>query len=261
LEEANDEPSILGVLLVLGAAHRGGWLPSGTPGTPGTPAPGKGRIDHSSFDEILRQTVRGERVDYRLIRERYLKQLDGYLDQLAQVDPQTLSRDEQLAMYINLYNATMIRAVIDRYHPGYSPSENHFAVFEEPLVRVAGKAMSLNDLENVVIRPEFKEPRIHVALVCAARSCPPLLPRAYWAQDLQATLEANMRRFVHDTTRNRVDIQNQRLELSQLFNWYVDDFGGKRAVATYFDRYHDAEVAGYAVSFLEYSWELNSTSD
>ncbi len=223
--------------------------------------PGSGRIDHSPFDEILRQTVRGELVDYQLIRERYLTQLDGYLNHLAQVDPQTLSRDEQLAMYINLYNATMIRAVIDRYHPGYSPAENHFVVFDEPLVRVAGKTMSLNDLENKVIQPQFKEPRIHVAPVCAARSCPPLPSRAYRADDLHATLEANMQRFVNDTARNRVDVQTQRLQLSQLFNWYADDFGGKDAVAAYFDRYHEGDVAGYAVSFLEYSWKLNSASD
>src|SRR5207302_632116 len=109
---------------------------------------------------ILRHNVRDERIDYAAIKEKSLGELNAYLDHLAKFDGSQLAHDEALAYYINLYNASMIKAVIDRYHPGYSPSEKDFAVFKDPLVRTGGQTISLNDLENKIIRPTFKEPRI-----------------------------------------------------------------------------------------------------
>jgi hypothetical protein len=157
----------------------------------------------------------------------------------------------------------MIKAVIDRLRDGYSPAENDFAVFKEPLVRVAGvagggKPISLNHLEHEIIRKQFKEPRIHVALVCAARSCPPLLSRAYRADDLDKVLEANMKRFVTDPSRNQIDDAKKELRLSKIFEWYADDFGGKDALPAYVARYAGKDLAGYRVSYLEYDWTLNA---
>lgn len=218
-------------------------------------------FDHSAFDRILQHHVRDERVDYLAIREHDRDHLAAYLDRIAVFTPDTLSRQAQLALYINLYNATMIRAVTERYHHGYSPSEQNFSVFDAPLVRVDGQTMSLNDLEHKVIRPRFKDPRIHAALVCAALSCPPLLNRAYRSDDLEETLEANMRRFVNDTSRNRVDPAGNRLILSPIFQWYADDFGGQAKLADYVDRYHPESIQGFEVSFTDYSWALNITDD
>ncbi len=225
-----------------------------------TPAPLRaqlGGFDHSRFDTILQQTVNDGRVDYQAIRHQHLRALEQYLNSLAQADVSGLPRQEQLAFYINLYNATVIRLVIARYHSGYSPSDSGFSLFVEPLVRLKGRTISLNDLENKVIRPTFNDPRIHVALVCAARSCPPLLPRAYRGDDLDRVLEANMRRFLTDVTNNRVDHTTKKLRLSQIFEWYADDFGGKARLAEYVSRYRPDSVAGYSVVFIPYSWELN----
>jgi hypothetical protein len=212
---------------------------------------------HELFDLILRATVRDERVDYARIRDEYAGDLELYLRHLARVDAHHLGRRERLAYYINLYNATMIKAVVDRYKPGYSVGENDFAVFKEPLVRTAVKAMSLNDLEHGLIRPSFKDPRVHAALVCAARSCPPLLPRAYVADDLDEVLDENMKRFVLDRTRNPVDDAKRELKLSKIFEWYADDFGGRDKLAAYVGKVAGKDYAGYTVSFVDYSWELN----
>ncbi len=221
------------------------------------PAAGSARgFDHSAFDRLLRANVRDGRVDYLAIRERSWGDLNHYLDQVAATDTGALSRDEQLALEINLYNATMIRAVIERYRAGWSPAESGFAVFREPRVRLGGRALSLDALENQLIRPGFQDPRVHAALVCAARSCPPILPRAYRAEDLDSTLEENMARFVADTTRNRVDPGARRLMLSAVFKWYAADFG-PAGPAAYFDRFHPAAVADYRVSYLDYDWTLN----
>lgn len=237
-------PALLSVLLVICSA----------------PPADADRDLHAPFDQILKENVRDERIDYLNIREHSLENLSAYLDRLEATDLSALSRQQQLAFYINLYNATMIQTVIGRYRKDYSVSEDRFAVFDEPLVRLNGKRFSLNDLEHRIVRPTFKDPRIHAVLVCAARSCPPLLPRAYLANDLDKLLEQNMHRFLTDPSRNRIDPATDRLQLSQIFNWYADDFGGRDAVARYVARYTKIDPDQTSVSFLAYSWELNITA-
>lgn len=213
--------------------------------------------DHSALDRILRENVRNDRVDYLNIRKRHWRGLNAYLQRLGETDLAKGSRDERLATLINLYNATMIKAVIERLHVDYSPSERDFLVFKEDLVRTRDGTMSLNHLENEIIRKQFKEPRIHVALVCGAESCPPLLPRAYAAKDLSRVLEENMRAFVNDSKRNRIDIKSRKLQVSQIFNWYAQDFGGKAALAGYLQHYVKRDLTRFQISFAQYSWRLN----
>jgi hypothetical protein len=206
--------------------------------------------------------VRDERVDYDLIGTRYRLQLFNYLAKMAMVDPAQLARDEQLAFYINLYNAAMIHEVIQRRaaDPTWTPAANDFAVFKDAVVPLNGQMVSLNHLENDIIRPTFNDPRIHVALVCGAVSCPPLLPRAYRADDLNETLDRNMRRFVRDRTRNPIDDAAKQLRVSRIFDWYAGDFGGKDGVVAYISKYAQTDYSDYTVSFVEYSWDLNEVS-
>ena len=215
-------------------------------------------VDHSAFDAILKANVRNERVDYNNIKAKRLPELDAYLKMLSEADVASLSREEQLAYYINLYNATMIREVIGRYTPGWTPAAQEFKVFKDPTVKLKSRVVSLDHLEHQIIRPTFKDPRIHVALVCAARSCPPLLPRAYTADTLDATLEENMKKFVTDPFRNPIDLRRRELRLSKLFEWYSADFGGPGNIAAYVDRYHPASTTGWKVTFVEYVWDLNA---
>lgn len=224
----------------------------------GAASSGTVEVDHAAFDRILGAVVHGERVDYTALREQHLETLERYLDRLAGVDPASLGRDERLAYYVNLYNATMLRAVSQRFTRTYSPADQAFAVFDEPLGRLGDKRVSLNHLEHEIIRKRFGDPRIHAALVCAARSCPPLLPRAYRGDDLQDVLEKNMRRFLNDPARNQIDVKRRRLKLSRIFDWYAEDFGGPRHVAAYVDRYVEAHVADFSVSFVHYDWTLNA---
>jgi hypothetical protein len=218
-------------------------------------------VNHAALDEILSQTVTDEGlVDYRKIANESWGDLLAYLDMLANTrDADALPRDDRLAFYINLYNATMIKAVIERDRENWSPAADDFAVFKAPLVNLPDRrTVSLNELEHEIIRPNFKDPRVHVALVCAARSCPPLLGRAYRGEDLDAVLDQNMRRFVNDPSRNVIDRTNRKLILSKVFEWYADDFGGKDAIAGYVSKYVEGgSVEGFAVSFMGYDWSLN----
>ncbi|MGH7177154.1 MAG: DUF547 domain-containing protein [Tepidisphaeraceae bacterium] len=218
----------------------------------------RARVDHSGFDNLLKNNVRDGGVDYDNIKRHELLELQSYLDMLALTDFATLAREEQLACYINLYNAAVISAICQRYGEGYTPSERDFALFKEPVVQVNGRRMSLNDLENNVIRAQFKDPRVHAALVCGSRSCPPILPRAYRAKDLEPALAANMKAFVNDATRNQVDRAGKKLVLSRIFDWYADDFGGKDALPAYVSMYVTGDpVVGYTVAFSDYDWTLN----
>lgn len=232
-------------------------------GTPPTSQPTSAPIptatvDHQALDDILSQSVRDECVDYLLIRKRHYRALLEYLDAMGRVEPASLPLDERLAFYINLYNAAMIRAVVERFTAGYTPAANDFSVFKEPFIELHGRRVSLDEIEHQIIRPTFNDPRIHVALVCAARSCPPLLPHAYRAADLDEVLEVNMRRFIAaDPQRNPIDPATGQIRLSQLFNWYASDFGGPENVKAYVDRHHPVDLSEGDVSFVEYDWTLN----
>jgi hypothetical protein len=213
--------------------------------------------NHVPFTRVLADVVRDERIDYVAVKARHLPALTAYLGDVTQFLG-GLSREGQLATYINVYNATGLKAVAERYKPGYSVSENNFAFFKEPLVKIGDKTVSLDDLEHKIIRPTFKDPRIHVALVCAAVSCPPIRPRAYEAYDLDKLLDENMRRFVADRGRNPIDDRTRTLRLSRLFEWYADDFGGRQAVPAYVGRYAGKDYANWKVEYVEYDWSLNS---
>ncbi len=210
---------------------------------------------HQIFDALLRKHVRNERVDYLRLRADDWQQLQTYLQDLAHIDPSELSRDQRLAFYINLYNASMISAIIKDLGAGFSTSENDYAIFAAPLVEVAGKKVSLNHIEHEIVRKEFAEPRIHIALVCGARSCPPLMARAYTAENLETSLERNMRRFVNDEFRNRLSAT--KLELSRIFEWYQADFGGEDGLRRFLGRYSEIDPARAELGYLDYSWELN----
>lgn len=232
-----------------------------TQASPPAPASPSTSFDHAQFDAILEQCVRGDGVDYPRVRQLFMKPLERYLERAASFHEAGASPNEQLALYINLYNATVLHAVAARFAPGYSVARDGFALFDEPLVALGGEKISLNRLENEVIRERFREPRVHAALVCAARSCPPLQPRAYRGEELEGQLEASMRRFVNDPSRNRIDPASRTLHLSRVFDWYAKDFGGPDRLAAYVDGYADADVPDFAVSFQDYSWELNLAPD
>ena len=211
---------------------------------------------HAGWDRILQRHVVGERVDYLGLAMHSSDKLDAYLEKLAAVDPAKLGKDDRLAFYINLYNASMVRAVADRYRAGWTPAADEFGVFKAPVVRLRGKATSLDHIENGIVRKEFDEPRIHVALVCGAVSCPPILDRAWRGKTLEATLEARMRKFLTDRSRN--DIRPREVRLSKIFEWFKGDFEkGGGSLVDYMQMHGAKIVDGATISHIEYDWSLN----
>ena len=147
---------------------------------------------------------------------------------------------------------------MDRW-PGVGGVRKVPGFFKKLKHRVAGKSITLDDLENKVIRPTFKDPRVHFALVCGARSCPPLRCRAFYGGGLNRVLERLTRRFIN--SKLGVRAEGEKLSVSKLFTWYAGDFeASDGTVGKYLARYHKTQGARLATAKLEYqpySWALN----
>jgi len=209
----------------------------------------------SALDGVFKDVVVSGRVDYTKLTGDRLAAVNAYIDGFVDLG----APDQPLADYINLYNAVMLKAVVEKRaaSPAWKPSDNDFGVFKEPRVPLKGGMKSLNDLENEIIRKQYKEPRIHAALNCAALSCPPLIPRAYSTETLETQLEANMKAFVNDPVRNVFDDKAKTMKLSRIFDWFAADFGGKDKLPDYLAKYRPGNYNGWKIEYQQYDWTLN----
>ena len=219
-------------------------------------------FDHSGLDQLLHRHVDElGLVDYAALAAQR-EQLDAYIAQVADAPFENLPRDEKLALLINAYNAFMLQLVLD--HP---EAQDVLRDIPEPFKRqrwiLAGRRISLDELEHRWIRGNFREPRIHWALVCGAISCPRLRSEAYTGARLEAQLEEQAR-FVHRSARY-VQLEGQMLRLTPLYDWYAGDFeqaAGSvlEAVARYRPDVKTllGEGRPVRVQFFDYSWKLNS---
>lgn len=219
-------------------------------------------FSHEAFDAVLRAHVRDGIVDYPAVAAD--ARFAVYLEQLDRVDPNALpDRQHRLAFWLNAYNAFAIKGILD----GASlPSIiGRWWFFNLRTFRVGGDALTLYDLERKVLIPEFRDPRIHFAIACPARSSPKLRAEAFTADRLEAQLEESARAFVNDPSRNRFDRENRVAYLSRVFEWFEPDFREHGwSLLAYVRRYvNDPELAAdlatqpYRIEFLNFDWRLN----
>ena len=229
-------------------------------------------VDHQIWDAFLSTYVQTDaksvnRVSYGAVTAEDRNALQDYLDKLQRVEVTQLNRDEQLAYWINLYNAQTIAVVLDHY-PVESIRDikfgKTFAIgpWGEPLVTVEGRDLSLNDIEHGIVRPVFNEPRIHYALNCAASGCPNLQMMAFTAASLEAMLDAGARAYVNDSRGVRFDA-NGDVILSSIYNWFAIDFGAfEPEILEHIRSYASSELRDRLksidnVSDYAYDWSLN----
>jgi hypothetical protein len=220
---------------------------------------------HAQWTAILQRWVADGLVDYAGLRRDGRGALETYLAGLSgacAADYEQWTREERIAFWLNAYNAATVRLILEHYpiasirKIGWLPG----AAFREKLLPMEGlkaATISLDDIENGTLRSAFREPRIHFALVCAARSCPALRNEAYRGAELDRQLDEQARQFLHDPRKNRVDTATRTLWLSPIFKWYRGDFeasGG--SLPGYLTRYL-GDVGDYDVEFLDYDWSLN----
>lgn len=218
-------------------------------------SPAYSSADHETWNELLRTYVSPDgKVDYKgFINDK--NRLDYYLRLLSEnVPPNTWTDNEKLAYWINAYNAFTIALIIDHY-PVKSIMDIENA-WDIKFIQLGNKTYTLNEIEHEIIRKEFDEPRIHFALVCAAVSCPVLLNNAYVSDQLDNQLQQQGKRFINDPSRNLINKKNA--EISQVFNWFGDDFTKQGSLIDYLNRFSLTKLDSDAsIEFMEYNWELN----
>lgn len=223
-------------------------------------------VDYGVYAELLRDHVRNGVVDYAGLKKRE-KDLDAFLAVIGRVNPDTLSLDEQKAYYINAYNAWTIKLILDNYP--VKSIRDIGGVFSNPwkieFVRIAGRPSTLDHIERGILRPRFKDPRVHAAINCASRSCPPLRSEPYDGKWIEMQLDEAARVFVNDQALNR--LEGNVLMASAIFDWFGEDFGGKPGIVAFIRRHaderfrHALDQAGERLElrFLKYDWSLNGS--
>lgn len=220
---------------------------------------------HALLGGLLQQHVTNALVNYRALKQ-MPKDLIAYLNEangIEESDFKEWRREQQLAFLINLYNASVLKLIIDHYP--VSSIKNIGGWLGRPwdveVVPLFGNTATLSYLEHELIR-KYHEPRIHFALVCGALGCPELRAEPYLPDKLDAQLADQGRKFMRDRTKNRVDAGAESIYLSPIFKWFADDFKKHSGSILKFVQLYrpDLPAGKWKIRYTEYNWSLNDSA-
>ena len=235
-------------------------------------------LNYDDYAEVLTTYVtENGLVDYEKLQENR-QQLDDFNAALGAVSPaiyESWSETEQIAFLINAYNSFTLQSIIDQ-NPIKKSIKDIPGVWKGREFEIAGQAKTLDNIEHQTLRENFNEPRIHVALVCAAMSCPPLRNEPYTAEKLDAQLDDQTRKFLESPHGLKIDREENIVYLSSIFKWFGKDWeqtygvedkftgnASERAVLNFISNYLTSEEreyleqGDYKVKYLDYDWSLN----
>ena len=221
-------------------------------------------VNHEIWDALLHRHIKKDGfVDYKgMVRDS--AELNRYLALLSAANPnsQNWSRADKMAFWINAYNAFTVKLIVDHY-PVKSikdikrgiPFVN--TVWDIKFIKIGGKTYDLNNIEHGILRPDFKDSRVHAAVNCASYSCPALRNEAFVAEKLDAQLADAMQSFIRDPLRNRVT--GSKAEISEIFKWFKGDFERDAGSLTAFlNRFAKEKITDQTpLSHIDYDWRLN----
>jgi len=220
-------------------------------------------VDHSIYGGLLKKYVHKGVVDYEGFKKEEAR-LDEYLKVLEKVNTESLSQEEKFAFYVNAYNAWTIKLILTGY-PGIESIKDLGSLFKSPwkkkICRIDGKVITLDDIEHNILRPQFKDPRVHFAVNCASKGCPPLLTEPYTGSRLDRQLNHVTGAFINDPKRYR--LEGDTLFVSKIFKWFSEDFNYD--VIGFFRQYGKEDLKKklennrdkIKVKYLDYDWSLN----
>jgi hypothetical protein len=200
-------------------------------------------VDYGTYAELLQAHVRDGVVDYAGFKADEAR-LDDYLARNGRVNPESLSREDRFAYYINAYNAWTIKLILTGY-PGVKSIKDLGGLLQspwkKPFVKIDGRTLTLDEIEHSILRPQFKDARVHFAIVCASKGCPPLIAQPY-----------------------RGAVLDDRFEVSSIFKWFGEDFGN---LFDFYIRYAQGDLKQalqsgrdrIRIGYLDYDWSLNGT--
>lgn len=247
-------------------------------------------FDFSEYDSVLKAFVDDSAmVNYTKLKARP-QRLNTFITDMGNLSPggyDKRSDKDKIAFWLNAYNALTLKAIIDNY-----PIKSSFfrsrvwprnsirqiaGVWDKTTFKVMGKSLTLEHIEHKILRVKFDEPRIHIAMVCAAMGCPPLRSESYVGEKLNGQLDDQTRRFLADSAKFKIDRGGKTLYLSPIFEWFADDFVKKYGPAKDIGK-HNRKVSSvlnfvalylsdtnkkyvlagkFKVKYLKYDWSLN----
>lgn len=185
-----------------------------------------------------------------------LQALQTVVDGIAKENVSAMGKQQQLAFYCNAYNAWILHEALGKY-PTKSVKDTLFTFFTSKRITVGGQQTSFKAFEDNVIR-KMGEPRIHFALNCASRSCPPLGRQAFTAGNLDGQFETLAKGYVNSDKGVRYNAANKTAELSKIFDWYKDDFKGEGGALAFINKRRSTPIPNDAkISYQDYDWALN----
>lgn len=230
------------------------------------------------YDALLRRYVSMgadgiTRVDYARWRANSADKaaLDAYIAEMSARRPSGMPRADAFAYWGNLYNAVTLKVILDRYpvasirdikSDAWFDPKAYTGPWRQQRVTVEGRRLSLDDIEHEIMRPTFKDPRVHYIVNCASYGCPNLMNRVWRAATLEADLEAAARAFVNHP-RGVAVLPNGTLKVSSIYKWFIADFGGDDAgLIAHFRQYAEGALAqrltgSPRIAEDDYDWSLN----
>lgn len=206
-------------------------------------------------NEFLSENVKGGKVDYKGIHSDPT-QLNELMSLMSIVNVSSVNKKEYQAFWVNAYNISVIKGIIDNY-PLNSPLDvNGF--FDKTSYSIAGTNITLNEIENDILRKKFKDARFHFVLVCGARGCPPIIARAYTAENLEQLLEKQTIKALNNSS--FIKVSGNEVALSEIFKWYKEDFvDNESSEIDFINKYRNEKISvGANISYYPYDWRLNS---
>lgn len=256
-------PSVLLGSTLLASAASAGTL------EPKVVAPA-GAFPFAEYDALLKKYVDAQgRVDYYALKANDAGTLERLYAILAATGPDKTpnlykGKNAALAYYVSAYNVLVWKNVIDSLPKLKRVDQGLYSFFRNPEFQVNGAEVDLDDLEKKIIRPRFKDGRIHFALNCASGGCPKLPRDAFTPDNVQAQLDTESKRFCTERRNVEFDPTTKALKLSMIFKWYKDDFGGSdMSTITFINKYRpaDAQLPPDAkISYMDYDWRMNDKS-
>ena len=228
-----------------------------------------GEISHAAWDMFLARYLSNQNgialLDYGAVTAADKQSLNDYVNMLAQTPILSLAKNQQLAFWINLYNALTVKTVLDNY-PVSSIKEISSGFFptgpwDDKLININDESLSLNDIEHRILRPIWQDARLHYAVNCASIGCPNLATNAYTADNVNEMLEAAAAAYINHP--RGVSINNGRLQISSIYDWFAIDFGdNETAIIAHLQQYANEELRAQLneiadISDYDYDWSLN----
>jgi len=232
-------------------------------------------VDHSVWQGLLdKYLVLSEdgitRFDYKALQENDKATLDGYLDSLTSLDPLIYNKTEQMAYWVNLYNALTIKVIVDHYPVesilkiNISPGFLKFGPWGKKLITVNGEELRLDDIEHRILRPIWQDPRIHYLVNCASIGCPNLHPQAYTADNIEELMTENAIAYINHP--RGVSVKKGRVKLSTIYKWFKKDFGkNDKEVLDHIRQYGSDDLKAQLEGIKKirkhgYDWDLNEVT-